>query len=181
MPKALVPIHGEPFLGYLLNHYKEHDIVLSIGYRAKDIKSFCKDNNYFVEFVEENKPLGTCGAIKYSTPFMKDNEEFCVMNGDTYIEIDLDKILSFHKMENSLLTNVTAVNMLGGMRQNSGIYIINTNLLKDFNYGDTIENYMAKSTVSNEYRSNNGFCDIGSFKGLRYCKEHMFGGKYVFV
>ena len=48
------------------------------------------------------------------------------------------------------------------------------NLLKDLKYNTTIENFMSNHISTNEYKSNVGFCDIGTYEGLRFAKQRMF-------
>lgn len=176
MPKPLVPIHGVPFLGYLLEHYAEHDIVLSIGYKAEQIKKYCKRQATLVEFVEEKTPLGTSGAVKYAAPFLKEQEWCAIINGDTWVEEDLDVILAWAKSQQADMVKVTGVNMLNGNRQDMGIYLVKTKLLDMLSSkGTPLQVDLCDLGKVFEYKSTHGYIDIGTHQGLRYCKEKMFG------
>lgn len=103
LPKALVMVCGKPFLQYQLNWLASHglrDVVLCVGYRAKQIESFVKDGRAFGVRVryscEDDKLLGTAGALKRAETLL--GEEFCVMNGDSYLPINpLDSIQHFKR------------------------------------------------------------------------------------
>ncbi|MCX6704561.1 MAG: sugar phosphate nucleotidyltransferase, partial [Candidatus Woesebacteria bacterium] len=55
----------------------------------------------------EDFPLGTGGAIKNAQDFFK--EPFLVVNGDTYLETDLNHLIDFHNNKKSLATIALAV------------------------------------------------------------------------
>ncbi|MFC1711992.1 NDP-sugar synthase [Patescibacteria group bacterium] len=100
-PKPMAPIKGKPFLEYLILHLKEKnisDIVLAVGYLSDYIVSYFgkgKKWDVNISYSIDNRPLGTAGTIKYAMNYF--NEDFLVLNGDTYIDTDLDKFVSFHK------------------------------------------------------------------------------------
>ncbi|WP_233807104.1 nucleotidyltransferase family protein [Paraburkholderia sp. HP33-1] len=101
-PKALAPIGGRPFLGWLLQALARQGVpeaVLSLGFGRDSIRDFVASSrpDIAVSFVEEREPLGTGGAIihalrSYGVPAT------LVMNGDTLCEVDLSA-LSAHLQE----------------------------------------------------------------------------------
>ena len=67
-PKALAPIHGQPFLAWLLRWLSQQgvtDVVLSVGHGQERIKNLFFERCFEMSltFVEEDEPLGTGGAI----------------------------------------------------------------------------------------------------------------------
>lgn len=94
IPKPMVIISGVPFLYRLMKEVELQGcskIILSLHYRADFIiECISRDKpvNCQVEFVVEEEPLGTGGALKRSAQFVS-SEKFIVLNGDTYQEIDL--------------------------------------------------------------------------------------------
>ena len=56
----------------------------------------------------EDKPLGTAGAIKNAEEHLQD--EFYVLNGDTYLEINLLDLLEYHRARMGIAT-ITLVNV----------------------------------------------------------------------
>jgi NDP-sugar pyrophosphorylase family protein len=51
----------------------------------------------------ETTLLGTAGAVKLAEPLI-DSGDFAVVNGDTYLETDLNAMLRFHKERNAIAT-----------------------------------------------------------------------------
>jgi D-glycero-alpha-D-manno-heptose 1-phosphate guanylyltransferase len=98
-PKALAPVAGRPFLGWLLQSLARQGVpeaVLSLGFGRDSIKEYVASAcpEIAVSFVEEREPLGTGGAIvhalrTYGAPAMT------VMNGDTLCELDLHALCGF--------------------------------------------------------------------------------------
>jgi D-glycero-alpha-D-manno-heptose-7-phosphate kinase len=107
-PKVMAPINGKPFLEYIIqllrrNGFKE--IVISTGYLGDYIKSYFGDGTNFgvkIEYAVEDFPLGTGGALKNAQGYFK--EPFLMVNGDTYLEVDLNRLVSFHDKKKSLAT-----------------------------------------------------------------------------
>jgi NDP-sugar pyrophosphorylase family protein len=98
-PKVMAPVNGKPFLEYIIqllrrNGFKE--IVISLGYLGDYIRTYFGDGTNFgvkIEYVVEDFPLGTGGALKNAQSYFK--EPFLVVNGDTYLEADLNSFVSF--------------------------------------------------------------------------------------
>jgi MurNAc alpha-1-phosphate uridylyltransferase len=93
LPKPMLPIDGEPFLGYLLRYVAAQGgkrVVLCVGYLGSVIRSFAGDGSRFgleVRYVEDGpSPLGTAGAVKAALPELSD--AFFVLFGDAYLPID---------------------------------------------------------------------------------------------
>lgn len=107
-PKVMAPVGGKPFLEYIIqllrrNGFKE--IVISVGYLGDYIKAYFGDGTNFgvkIDYAMEDFPLGTAGAIKNAQDFLK--ETFLVINGDTYIDTDISKIVDYHNSKKSLAT-----------------------------------------------------------------------------
>lgn len=100
-PKPMAPIKGKPFLEYLIIYLKKKsisEIVLAVGYLSDYIVSYFGNGKKWgvnISYSIDNRPLGTAGTIKYAMHYF--NKDFLVLNGDTYIDIDLDKFIAFHK------------------------------------------------------------------------------------
>lgn len=104
LPKALVPVNGEPILFQQLNRLegKVNSVMISLGYKAEEVEDFLIDNyisNGFEKILicNEDKPLGTAGALKYAlTKFKKIKKELSdhvlVFNCDDLTDIDITKM-----------------------------------------------------------------------------------------
>jgi D-glycero-alpha-D-manno-heptose 1-phosphate guanylyltransferase len=101
VPKPMAPVNGKPFLFHVLNWLKDfpvEKIVMSVGYKSESIveffgKSFCGIN---IEYVAEEAPLGTGGAIKLAMQNCSGGN-ILVINGDTYFPIDINNFHRFHR------------------------------------------------------------------------------------
>lgn len=133
-PKPMVEIGGRPILWHIMQHYASsgfNDFFVALGYKGEYIKK------YFVDYcsLEGNLAIGlkegtvnqsgsnspdwnvnlidtgvstlTGGRIKRLQPHIG-NERFMLTWGDGVADVDLDKLLEFHKSHGKLAT-VTAV------------------------------------------------------------------------
>src|ERR1700684_3500726 len=88
IPKALLPIQGEPFISHQLRLLAASGIdrvILCAGFLGEEIQKFVGDGSRFgltVEFSFDGPTLrGTAGAIKQALP--KLGPEFFVLYGDS--------------------------------------------------------------------------------------------------
>ena len=108
VPKPMAPVHGKPFLFYLfewLKKYPVEKVILSIGYKSEIIIEYFGNSfsGISIEYVIEEKPLGTGGAVKFALQKSTGNE-ILIINGDTYFPIDLNTFYSFHTGNNHLFS-----------------------------------------------------------------------------
>jgi D-glycero-alpha-D-manno-heptose 1-phosphate guanylyltransferase len=100
VPKPMAPVNGKPFLYYLLSWLKQYPvekIILSVGYKSETVLKYFGNSflNIPVEYVVEEKPLGTGGAVKYALK-RAEAENILILNGDTYFPVDLNRFFAFH-------------------------------------------------------------------------------------
>jgi NDP-sugar pyrophosphorylase family protein len=93
IPKALVPVAGEPFLTHqfkLLSRQGIRDIVLCVGYLGEQIEAVYGDGKAHgmrIHYSYDGPDLrGTAGALRRALPLLGD--AFFVLYGDSYLEID---------------------------------------------------------------------------------------------
>jgi len=129
-PKHLIPINGQPFLRHLIKMLKKrniNEVILAVGYLApRIIDEFTQDDEGIkIKFSEANRPLGTAGSLKKAEKYF--NDDFIVINGDTYLDIDYSKLLSEHKKSQALITIVATAK-----HKNKGGIILakNNNVIK---------------------------------------------------
>jgi len=121
-PKHLAPINGQPFLRHLLKLLKKRDfkqVILSVGYLSQYIlDEFEHDQEDLkLTFSETHRPLGTAGSLKQAQSLL--SADFIVINGDTYLDINYQKLLTQHQKSSALITIVG-----GSQRQQTGGLII---------------------------------------------------------
>lgn len=108
VPKPMAGIQGKPFLAYLIEYLSRqgfNKVLLSVGYKHEIIKAFFKKqyNTTTIEYVLEDTPLGTGGAIRKSLRHIQGNEAI-ILNGDTFFDIALNDMYSFHRKQNTSLS-----------------------------------------------------------------------------
>ena len=110
IPKPLVPLLGEPVMGYsvkLLKMSGVDEIGVTLWYQPEKIRrAFGKGEHYGVSlrYYEETEPLGTAGSVKMAKDEIK--EPFFVLSGDGLTDCDLNDALRFHREKRALATLV---------------------------------------------------------------------------
>jgi NDP-sugar pyrophosphorylase family protein len=93
VPKALIEIAGEPFLGHQLRLLRRNGferVVLCVGYRAEQIRDYAGSGRDFgleIGYSPDGPQLlGTGGAIRRALPLLGD--AFAVTYGDSFLPCD---------------------------------------------------------------------------------------------
>lgn len=135
IPKALLPICGQPFIFHQLKLLKEKgfsDIVVSIGFLGDMIETAVGDGSSFALNVrycrDGKKPLGTGGALKKAVSTIAE-DDFFVLYGDAYLDINYKEIerTYFASERKTIMT----VYKNGGMFDKSNV-IFRDGLLKKY-------------------------------------------------
>ncbi len=97
LPKPMAPVCGLPFLEILMLNLVEkgiESITLSVGYRHEVIQEYfgTRFKNIKINYVIEDTPLGTGGALVKSLQSCDENEPVFVFNADTFIDLDLHEM-----------------------------------------------------------------------------------------
>jgi D-glycero-alpha-D-manno-heptose 1-phosphate guanylyltransferase len=108
LPKCMAPVNGKPFLSYIIDYYLQQGterFIFSLGYKHAVISEWVKKQypSLKVEFVIENEPLGTGGAIQYAVEKAK-GKDILILNGDTFFEVTLQALSDYHKRSGSACT-----------------------------------------------------------------------------
>ena len=101
VPKPVVPLVDRPFITYMLEWLQRHgvdDVVMSCGYMASGVRNVLGDGSQLglrIRYVEEPRPLGTGGAVKFAEPLL--DERFLMLNGDVLTDMDLTAQIEQHE------------------------------------------------------------------------------------
>jgi len=133
-PKPMVEIGGRPILWHILKHYAHFgysDFVIALGYKGEVIKKYVVDYSHLnsnltvhlktgevttqggdnqdwtVDLVDTGTDTLTGGRIKRLAPYFTDGT-FMLTWGDGVSDVNLDKLLEFHRSHGKLAT-LTAV------------------------------------------------------------------------
>lgn len=100
VPKCMAPVKGIPFINFVISWLKNEGVekfILSLGYKSEIVIDYV--NREFpgtaIEFVVEDNPLGTGGAIRLACSKVK-GADVLILNGDTLFNINIKKFSLFH-------------------------------------------------------------------------------------
>ena len=99
LPKPLVPIHDKPIIEHIIERFTElgcSDFYLTVNYKGKIFKSYFEElqPDYQVQFIEEQKPMGTAGSLRYLRG--RFDQPFFVTNCDIIIKADYANLYEYH-------------------------------------------------------------------------------------
>lgn len=133
VPKSMAPINGRPFLEYQLNNLKEagvDTVIFAVGYKKEFIEDYFgnKYRGMNLLYSEEDKPLGTGGALKKAFKLL-DEDRAIMMNGDNYVDVDYKKLYQQH-LDNNMAVTIVVKPMEDFDRY--GNVIVENNRVKQF-------------------------------------------------
>ncbi|SFW77150.1 nucleotidyltransferase family protein [Chitinophaga sancti] len=107
-PKCMAPVGDVPFIDYLLRYLLKEGmthVVLSLGHLSEQVITYIESNEWTmkVDFVIEEEPLGTGGAIMNALEELEE-DEFFILNGDTLFNVDLFDYSNWHQEKGSKLS-----------------------------------------------------------------------------
>ena len=112
IPKPMIDIGGKPMLLHIMKHYAKYgykDFYIALGYRGEIIKKFFNKKffDWNINLIETGKNTMTGGRLKRLKKYIGE-ETFMMTYGDGLSNINLKKLLKFHKKNKKLVT-LTAV------------------------------------------------------------------------
>jgi len=101
VPKPLAPIHGRPFLAYLLDELDTQgirDAILAVGYKGELVQEALGDSHGDINlsYSFEPEPLGTGGAITLALNLHNSEDPVWIINGDTFFNCSLAAVAKTH-------------------------------------------------------------------------------------
>ena len=202
-PKPLLPLRKKPIIHEIINRLKSYylnDIYISIHYKADAIKDYFDSQNISdvkIQFLEEDRPLGTAGALS----LLKENtinSPHIVINGDVLTDINYLQLIDYHNESDKKITVCAAFydiqipfgtievednNILDIIEKpikkyliNAGIYIINPSVIKSLksntpiNMTDIIEKYIKNNDVG-IFPMHEQWLDIGSHENYKKARK----------
>lgn len=114
VPKPMIPILGKPILQYQLESLRNQgytDVIMVIGYKGQSIQEYFSDGKAFgvsIEYIVEQEPLGTAGALYYLKGRVPD--DFLLINGDIIFDVDIRRFAERHNQSGATATILTHPN-----------------------------------------------------------------------
>jgi mannose-1-phosphate guanylyltransferase len=123
MPKPMMPILQKPVMEFLVELLRQHgfnQIMVNVSHLANEIENYFRDGQRFgVEIAYSfegwikqdgelvGEALGSAGGMRHIqdfSPFFDDT--FVVLCGDALIDLDLTKVLAWHRQKGAIATVV---------------------------------------------------------------------------
>jgi NDP-sugar pyrophosphorylase family protein len=112
LPKPLVPVGDRPILELIIRQLARSGferIDLSLGHLGELIRAYFGESEYGprgveLQYIWEDEPLGTAGALRLAAP---PEDSFLVMNGDILTTLDYSELMRFHAERGGALTIAT--------------------------------------------------------------------------
>jgi glucose-1-phosphate cytidylyltransferase len=137
IPKPMIPVGGVPILWHIMKYYtlfKHRQFILCLGYKGRAVKDFFLNYDAYVSDFTiktgDNRKIAFHGAhpetdwevtmaetglkaytgarVRRIAKYVEGEEDFFLTYGDGVGDIDLDKLLAFHRAHKRILT-VTGV------------------------------------------------------------------------
>ncbi len=108
IPKPMINVKGKPILHHLVDWAKKFpisEIVMMLGYKPEKIIQYFKDGSELdipIKYSIEPHALGSGGPLKFAKNHI--DETFVYISGDLSCEVDLNKMLEFHRKNDSDIT-----------------------------------------------------------------------------
>lgn len=114
IPKPMVRIGNKPILKHIIDHYVKYgfcNFYLALGYKSEIIRKYIKSTkfskNVKINLIDTGQKTMTGGRLKRLKKYLN-NETFMMTYGDGLSNINLKRLLHFHKKNKKLVT-LTAV------------------------------------------------------------------------
>jgi glucose-1-phosphate cytidylyltransferase len=109
-PKPMIEIGGKPILWHIMKRYSFYginDFIICCGYKGDKIKEYFLENkeSWDVSCIDTGLETMTGGRLKRIQKLV--NDTFCFTYGDTLNDLNIKKLIEFHK-EMKTLATVTA-------------------------------------------------------------------------
>lgn len=206
LPKPLLPIGDYPIAEHIINRFCTYGcrrFYMIVNYKRNMIRAYFDDLNkdYRLEFIEEEKALGTGGGISLLKGKIKDT--FILTNCDIVIDDDLTKAYKQHTASGNLITmicslknftipygivNVGENGVIESMQEkpnmsfftNTGCYFVEPEVVEDLAYNEPIdfpavmERYMEEEKKVGIYPiGEDAWLDMGQFDEMEKMKERL--------
>jgi mannose-1-phosphate guanylyltransferase/phosphomannomutase len=107
-PKPMVPVVGKPCMEHIVELLRSHgmeDVIVTVAFLPQAIRSYFGDGESLgvnIEYSVEESPLGTAGSVRLASGKLDDT--FVVISGDALTDVNLQKIVDFHRERGAAVT-----------------------------------------------------------------------------
>ena len=118
IPKPLIRINNKPILEYIIEHllfYKIYNINLAVGYKSELIKDFISSRDEYSTIKIHDD--GNISIIQRIKNILKKSisDKVLIIYGDTISDINIDKLINYHKKINKPIVAVKQLELSFGI------------------------------------------------------------------
>ncbi|MCB1422186.1 MAG: NTP transferase domain-containing protein, partial [Nitratireductor sp.] len=161
-PKPMLEVGGKPILEIILEqciYSGFSQFHISVNFLKEQIVNHFGDGSRWgvdIQYIEENEPLGTCGALSLLNPLP--NKPILMMNGDVLTRVEFAQLMKYHDERACAVTmcvreHITKIpfgvvtidgETVSGIQEkpdishfvNTGIYVLDPNIIRLLKYGE---------------------------------------------
>jgi len=164
IPKPLIPVSDKTIIEEIISKFQIagcKEFYISLNYKSDYIKSFFEKKDYKnINFINENKPLGTGGSLALLKGVI--DKTFFVSNCDILVDVNFSDLYDYHVKQKNIATLVSVLKsysipygiietsengIISNMKEkpcftyqiNSGVYIIEPKLLEYVSNEESID------------------------------------------
>ena len=175
IPKPMIEINKKPILIHIMEHYVKFgfdNFYIALGYKGNIIKKYFDKNKYKwnINLINTGIKTMTGGRLKRLKKFIG-NETFLMTYGDGISDVNIKKLIKFHKNNKKLVTLTAvrpparfgAIKLIGNKVKifkekenidegwiNGGFFVINPKFFKYIKNDDTFLEKEPLEKLSNE-------------------------------
>lgn len=121
-PKPMIPIHGKPFLAYLVELLKMNgieEVIILVGYLHEQIKEYFGDGKKFgLKITYSYDPVEADTGTRIRNASRLFDKHFILLYGDNYWPLNLSILTSFYKDKKKKATTVVFSNFDNSTKSN---------------------------------------------------------------
>jgi len=156
-PKPMLFVAGKPILEHIILRAKKEGFInfcIAVHYLSNVVKDYFGNGsklNINIEYIDENVPLGTAGALSLFKP--KNKLPIVITNGDVITDISYSNVLNYHYYHSAFATMSVTTHYL----QNPfGVVLLEDITIKGFEEKPVFESFINAGI----YVLSNGFKEL---------------------
>ena len=112
IPKPMIEVCKKPLIYFIMKHYANYgfkNFYIALGYKGHVIKKYFEKRNFGwnINLIDTGKKTMTGGRLKRLKKYLG-NEPFMLTYGDGLSNVNIKKLLNFHKKNRKLVTLTAA-------------------------------------------------------------------------
>jgi glucose-1-phosphate cytidylyltransferase len=112
IPKPMIKVCNKPIIYFIMKHYANYgfkDFYIALGYKGHVIKRYFEKNNFGwnINLIDTGQQTMTGGRLKRLKKYLG-NEPFMLTYGDGLSNVNIKKLLNFHKKNKKIATLTAA-------------------------------------------------------------------------